>query len=445
MAISAPLRNALLVVAVHFVFVLVSTVPGIRGMNLVSSLQVSDEATYVNDANNIIAHGAFSRETSSPYLWEPYRTPGLPLIIVLSLLITNSLIPVLYINVLFAGLAAFFGTKLLQLLSMERSVQVCFAILLAIIPNALGMDCYVLTDSIFAYLNIIWLFLLLKGFLKNDFRSLLYSSLVLAFAQLVKPTLSIAFIIILIAAIIIKFLDLKTINFKQLAIVIMLSFVAPLCMSIMNYNANHVFSPSLLGEETEREYLMANYIARNTHTNYNTVQKTIRAEDLQDANGLNNSSMSLYGKLHLVKKQKDDSMMHHYRTGIYITAALEFFKQIFSPQEFAFDVFTQHPSKAIRLGGFVINILLLFLLVLGLIHLYKLDLIRYGILILTIYGFYLAAGSLSAQQGARLRLPADIIALPVVAIGLSVLFKKKSSKNKERSILGSTTSLHSAN
>ncbi|HXS38205.1 MAG TPA: hypothetical protein VN721_15995 [Flavipsychrobacter sp.] len=442
MTLSTPLRSALFVVVIHFIFVLVSTIPGIRGMDLRSSLQISDEATYVNDANNIVAHGAFSRETSSPYLWEPYRTPGLPLIIALSLFVTKSLIPILFINVLFAGLAAFFGIKLLQLLNMERSVQTYFIVLLAILPNALGMDCYILTDSIFAYLNIIWLFFLLKGFLKNDFRSLLYSSLVLAFAQLIKPTLSIAFIIILITAVIVKFEHLRSINFKQLIVVTGLSFLAPLFMSFMNYNAHHVFSPSLLGEETEREYLMASYISKKTKIDYHTIQTNIRDEDRRDAEKLMDNSKSIYGKLHIVKKQKDDSMMHHYRMGIYITAASEFFKQIFSPQEFAFNVFSQHPPAIARRVGFIINILLLFLFALGLVHFYKFNLMRYGILILIISSFYLIAGSLSAQQGARLRLPADIISLPVMAAGLSILFRKKSVKSAENLAFNNTTPLH---
>src|SRR5690606_16372518 len=49
----------------------------------------SDTSSYVNLAQNLLDHAVFSRDTTAPFIWEPSRTPGYPLMIAVALEVTG--------------------------------------------------------------------------------------------------------------------------------------------------------------------------------------------------------------------------------------------------------------------------------------------------------------------------------------------------------------------
>ncbi len=405
---------------VHLLIVLLSYLPGIRGIELATSLSNSDEVTYIQDARNILENGVFSREQTPPFLWEPYRTPGLPILIVLSMWLTGTLLLVPVMNVLFAGLAAWFGTKLLELYTTDTKIIRSFGLLLAFLPNALGTDCYVLTDSSFAYLNIIWLYFLIQALKQGRWKDIGISSLALLCAQLIKPTLSVGFVFVGLFISGSFFLYKYRLSLIKLIAIFTLSLVAPLFLSYNNYNTHGVFTPTLLGEETKREYLTANYFSYKTGRDYYNIQSEIRDTDKQEAKSGLFPGKTYYGILYGIKKHKNDSITHADPVGMLKAFTIECGKQIIAPQEFIFQVFIPDPGLPLRVAGAFLNLFYLILVAAGCLILWRKQLRGIVIMIFLFYAFYIFAGSMSSRQGGRFRLPADLIALPAAAIGLSI-------------------------
>jgi len=418
-------RISLGVLVTHLLIVFCSLIPGIRGMSLADSLWASDQSTYITNARLMIAHGAFTRSQVEPFLWEPYRTPGLPLIIYLSLSLFDSLIPVLFVNVLLAGAAAYFGCRLLLLYTSSRNILIYFGILLALLPNVLGTDCYVLTDSIYAYLNLIWIYFFLRAALYYKITDLIFSSLALAYAQLTKPTLSVAIVLIAGMLVLLNWNKWKQVNYSYTVILLLLSLAAPLFLSWKIYASHGVFTPTLLGEETKREYLTANYLADKTGKDYYQVQQEIRNADWAYTDSLPPNGQSYYGRLYLHKKHLNDSLTKADPGGLAKVFLVESIKQLIAPQEAIFGVFYPSIPKGLRVFGGILNISLLVLVILGCWVLFRKKLFAPILIIGKFYGFYIAAGSMSSRQGGRFKLPADVLALPVAAIGLHFITRKK--------------------
>jgi hypothetical protein len=421
-------RNLILVFICHLIVVSVSLAPGIRGIPLRESLLQSDQSTYINNATSLVTVGAFTREESAPYLWEPYRTPGLPLIIALSMLLTGSIIPVLFVNCIFAGIAAYCGTKLLQLYTNNRLTLLCYGCLMALLPNALGSDCYILTDALLSYLGIIWIYLLIRAIYSGQFKYAIYSSLCLGYAQLTKPTLSVAVVLIIAIYCIIYWNKWKQLHFPMLITLVFLSLVTPVYLSLKMYQSHGIFTTSLLGEQTKREYLVVNYLAAQTGQSYDTIQAQIRSEDKAAVLARNKwTTKSYYGDLYAYKKYKNDSLISQDYAGFLKVYTIEAIKQVFAPQEILLAVFVPNIEDWMRITGAIINLILLICIAIGIYILYKRKVHTPILILLLFYSFYVAAGSLSTRRGGRLKLPADVISLQIAAIGLSSLlaFKKR--------------------
>ena len=74
-------RYAVLACVTHALRISLSLVPALRTVSLLDG----DANSYLFPARNLVERGIFSREFSAPYLWEPYRAPGYPLCIAVSM------------------------------------------------------------------------------------------------------------------------------------------------------------------------------------------------------------------------------------------------------------------------------------------------------------------------------------------------------------------------
>jgi hypothetical protein len=423
------LRNSLFVFFMHQLVVGISYIPGIRGVDLIASLSIGDQITYIIPAKNLLINNAFSSESIAPFLWEPYRTPGLPLIICLSILLTKSILLVPIFNAFAAGLATYFLCKLIVHLQFEGSIQNIASIIMAFMPNALGLDCYILTDALLGYLSIIWLYFLITALQKSSLKNALISSSILTYAQLLKPTMSVAIILILIITCIIYYKEFFAVYIRGVIIVCLLSIITPTYLSWQNNIDHGIYTPSLLGERTKREYLTASYIASKTGQEYYSVQEQIRAEDMKDTI-LVPLAKSTYGKLFLVKKHKDDSLISSDITGFAKILSTEVLKQTMAPQEFIFNVFNLN-SIYYRVLGFIINLFFILSFISGIYYLITVRKVKYALIALIMYGFYISAGALSSKQGGRLRFPADVTAIPVIASGIFFFIDKKKKYTRD--------------
>ena len=83
-------------------------------------LEVANSVTYKMVAQNLLEHRVFSRDFSPPYLWEPYRTPGYPLLISFSMKISGDDKLVLIFAAAAAGIASWVAVQMVILLGGNK-------------------------------------------------------------------------------------------------------------------------------------------------------------------------------------------------------------------------------------------------------------------------------------------------------------------------------------
>jgi hypothetical protein len=419
---SNPLKfNLLFCLLVNLAIVSISLIPNIRGIDLIKSISESDQGTYISNAYHLIETGHFTREDAPPYLWEPYRTPGYPLLIALSLSIFGSIVPTLFFNIAFAIIAVYFGTKLLQNYTSDKHILMGYGILFTCLPNLSGLNCFLLTDSVAASLAIIWAYYLVKVVDFRQWKSIIPLTILIIMAQMVKPTFNSSFILVLFVYCFTYWKRWRLINYKQMACVIIGCLVTPIFLSFKIHSDHNTFSPTLLSEATIREYLVPSYLSGKTGEDYNTLQKEYRQKDIEEARTLEGNGISYYGNLHHIKKQKNDSIVSLYKTGLAVQIVKESVKQLFAPQEYLFIVFSPTPPTMLRLAGAGINLIYLLLIALGLYYAFTHNIRTPVFTVIMLYFLCVSAGALSARQGGRLKLPADAVALTIAAIGLGYI------------------------
>ena len=105
-------------------------------------------------------------------------------------------------------------------------------------------------------------------------------------------------------------------------------------------------------------------------------------------------------------------------------------RQFFAPQEFIGQVLIGDLPTWGRAIGSLMSFLLWMGAAVGALYLRRVGNSAAALLVLGILVFFLVAGSISYRVGARLRFPADIVAIPLASIGYSVLRHKINTGKK---------------
>lgn len=416
-----PIRYAMISFLAHVLFILLASVPGWRAAPLVSS----DAVTYVMDADNLLQHGVFSREQSPPYLWEPYRTPGYPLILAFSKLTTGSFELTLFFAAITAGLAAWVSVQMSILLGCSRTGQHIAGLVMTLSPNSLGLSAFLLTDAIFGHLFLIWIYLLYLGFSKKNKSALVASGIGLIILQAIKPTSNLGGLFVIAAGILFA---RRWNHWFFTASLAGISILIPLFFATMNYRDNGIFSPSLLGAQTAREYLQVRYLAEESGQEISQMTTQIRSLDQRSA-GMLSKPDSFYGRLYLVSHTEVIRFLQQHPLRVLWLMVGEMIKQFAAPQEFAFTVFKTEPPFGIRVLGSILSILLWGGAGMGVVKIAGQGDYRPAIFLFGVLAFFLVTGSVSHFVGARLRFPADLLAIPYFSYGISTLSSINSRLN----------------
>jgi hypothetical protein len=404
------IQYAILSFSTHILFILISLVPGWRAEPLIHG----DTITYVMDAENIIKNGVFSREQSTPFLWEPYRTPGYPLLLAFSKWISGNFTFTLFLAAIMAGLAAWVAVQAAAMLGCNQKGQHFAGLVMAFLPNSLGLAAFLLTDAIFGYLFVIWIFLLYLGFAYRNKSMLFASGLFLMLLQTIKPTLNLGIVFVLgLGSLLIQ--DRK--DWYRTVLLAGLALVLPFFFSTMNYRDHGIFSSSLLGVQTAREYLQVRFLSEETGREISQVTDQVRYQDRREAKMLAQPE-SIYGRLYLVERQQVLQFLRLHPVRISWLMLKETIRQFVAPQEFLFVIFKTDPPAWIRLFGSLLTLILWGSAILGALKLAARGSIQPAILLFGSLTFLLVTGSVSHFVGARLRFPADLLAVPFSAYGI---------------------------
>jgi len=409
-------RYALLACVTHLIFITLSLFPGWRA----DSLLIGDAITYVTPAENLLSHGAFSRESQAPFLWEPYRTPGYSLVIAGSIALFGGYQWALYLAAVTAGVAGGCAVWLTEQWGGNRRAQHFAGILVACLPNSLGLAGMLLTDALVGHLILLWVCLLYHGFTQYSNWSFGASVFVLCGLESLKPTLNLG------AALIVPigFLLSRFRRWKIIVLLGLLSLPLPLFFATMNLRDHGIFAPTLLDMATAREYLHANYLASEAGVDYSTMVTQIRAADRLAAGQLE-TPPSFYGRLAQVHRNEVWTFLTQQPVQAAWLMLSEALRQFAAPQEFALTVFIGEPAPWLRALGSAITLALWASALFGGWQMGRAGNWQPGLIALGVLAFFLATGSVSHYVGARLRFPADLAAVPLAAIGVSRLLRNE--------------------
>lgn len=413
--------------ATHFIFITLSLIPSWRA----DSLLIGDSITYLIPAENLLNQGVFSRESAPPYLWEPYRTPGYPLVIAGSIALFGSYQWTLYLAAVTAGVAGGCAVWLTEQWGGNLLAQHIAGIIIALLPNSLGLAGMLLTDAVVGHLVLLWVCLLYQGFARSADWSFGASALVLLCLQSLKPTLNIGAVLIVVIGVLCSGLH----RWKIGLAILLLALPLPIYFATMNLRDHGIFAPTLLDMATAREYLQANYLAEQAGIDYSTMVTQVRAADRSSAAKLETPA-SFYGRLYQIERNEVVEFLLHQPGQFVRTMFIEMIRQFAAPQEFALAVFVGEPVSWVRAIGSVLTMVLWASVMLGAWHLSRVGNWQPGLIVLSIIAIFLLASSLSHSVGARLRFPADLVAMPLAAIGVARLLPESLRLTLSRVRLG---------
>lgn len=420
------LRLALLTLLTHSLLVVVTL-----AYSAIADTQVyivDDTPSYVVPAQNLVDHGVFSRQDVPPYEWEPYRLPGYPLLIAVGLAVIGQSWPALLFAPPLAALAAYALTGLAARLAASARVVALTGILMALLPNSLGLAGFLLTDAVGAYLAAAALCLTITAVISARWRwSGWAAAACWVVLQGMRPVFAPAGLLIAVVAV----AQARTRRQWLLAAaLIALTVPVPLALSYQNYRAHDAFTPSLLGTITTREYLFASVEAEATGRPYSAVRAEIRAENQRAASEDRPPGVTYVGYLYQLNEDQIEEVIDRHGLGLTLRVyAGELARQALAPWDVLIDLYYEPPVPwPLRAGLAGLTALFVLLAALGSALLWNRQREALLLPLWALYGFVLATGALSTDVGARLRLPADLALIPLVSVALDALWRYRSAR-----------------
>lgn len=412
---SASMRSrsvALLVVlafVAHASVVALSLVDGLRKR----PLSEGDVGTYVVPAMRLLETGHFTSRSTPPYLWEAYRTPGLPLLIALSLLLSGTPFALLFLHALSAALAALCVMDLTRRLGGATGAQMAAGLFAALLPNSLGLSGILLTDALHAHLFAAWVWALWT-FLEDGKRWVGVASAVLLGAlQLLRPTLVLAWLLIL-------FVGIAVVRLRRpaaIALLLIASFIAPSYMSLRMLQDHGVWTSSFIRTAALRQYLQPRAVWLTAGGDGLAIKAELMAVDRRAAEQ-ETGGRTPEAALYRVERRAFARYFSEHTGAVLAAYGLQFVQQLAAPQEYVFFVFMNPVPRLLRAFGSLVSVAMLLLSAGGVIAAMRSGRTAAALFVLLCAGVFWASGALSAWQGARLRLPADYALMPMAAVAL---------------------------
>lgn len=414
-------RFSYLALTSHLIFVIV--VLALSWSHGQSLYCTDDTHTYVKPARNLIEAGAFSRENAPPFVWEPYRLPGYPLLIALAFLVTGRGWPVLLLAPLFAAL----GTYVLVSMSwhLRPSIRAAKAtgIIAAFFPNSLGLSAMMLTDAIGGCLFVVAFFLTVVAIEKPNSLRTVWSALCWVACQMIRPSLA-------LAGLFVAGIGLARARSRRQWIVtlslVVLTLPVPLWLSFENYQAHGIFQPSLLGMSTMREYLFARVEASGNRRDYDSLRNNIRHENALEAEHSSTVGKTPYGRLYQIQRAQIQSIIADYGwSTVAKVYAIELLRQTLAPWDFLVVVLIGKTVQPIRIVLALLYGCFLLLALFGTVHLASSTRAPLMLAIWFSYFLWLLTGAVSTYVGSRLRFPGDLLLIPLAGIAVARLIQRQ--------------------
>jgi hypothetical protein len=413
------LLYALLCAATHLVVILLRAVPAWSTEDFI----VGDTSTYIKSARNLVAVGEFSRESGPPYLWEPYRTPGYPLVLAASIRFFGDHRFALFFPVLTAaagGAAAVYATRLWG--GSRRAMHVA-GLFFALLPNSLGYSTYLFVNAPFAHLFVAWLLLVYLMAKRPGWGVVLGASALMVALQLTRPSFSMAVAWVVLAGV----MWARTRAAVAACVgVALLSFVTPRWLQAKT-EAEHQVT-NLHAIRGLREDLQGRYEARRQGRPLREVIEQAVSEDNAEA-ARSDGPGTYYTRLYWVRRGKFEPFAREHPWTIVGLVLEEAARQFFSPQELLSRAYGVGPDRPLRIAGGFLTVAMWAAAFAGAWRLFKArERAVLAYLGMCVAAFLLESGLVSSTAG-RLRLPADMAIAPLVGIGIGRLRERRTTRD----------------
>ncbi len=130
----------------------------------------SDAAEYVQLADNLRHHGAFSLATASPFSPEYFRVPGYPLFIAIILSLFGSVDAVIFVQILLTAASCFLIFCIAEKVSGSRFAAYLASGLFVCNPNTILFTLMVLSESLFVFVLLLSVYILICFQKSEEFR-----------------------------------------------------------------------------------------------------------------------------------------------------------------------------------------------------------------------------------------------------------------------------------
>jgi len=169
-----------------------------------------DTASYVRSATELIYSGQFARNG----IPDIVRTPGYPLLLVPGILLGNTELVTITLQIILSCLTVYLVFRIALLLFERVKIATLCALLYAIEPLSILYATKLLTETLFTYVVVLFLYLLLQYMKKGSLAQLLIAAVALSASVYVRPISY--FLPILIAVILILWILTKRQNKSKL-------------------------------------------------------------------------------------------------------------------------------------------------------------------------------------------------------------------------------------
>lgn len=368
-----------------------------------SAILATDSYHYLTVAENLVEHGAFSRESQPPYLWEPYRLPLLPVLMAVSLTFTGEVWPVILLTPLFAAGAAYATIKLAEAIH-PRSGLVA-GLIFTFYPVALHWDRFLLTDSIGAYSVVIAVYATVAALRSKHGVWWMGVSITSWWSlQLMRPPLALMGLFVLLVGVAIC---RERTQWIRAVIIGLLTLPVPFLLSYMNYQAHGVFNPSLNSTTTFREYLAVR-VETSDNGDIFLERRTWVAES-NAALAATQTGSTFYGRKNALESEQIADIIDTYGLLAVIDELVkEMIRQL-----------AAIPPYDNAVMFLIVALYWYTFLILSMVGLLNRQLLVIALWLM--FAYFLTSGATSGWVGTRLRLPGDLLLIPVVSAVLTRL------------------------
>lgn len=406
---------AAIAAATHLLITLLRVVPVWSDSDLITG----DTSTYILSARNLVDVGEFSRESGPPYLWEPYRTPGYPLVLAASIIVFGDHRLAVFLTVLTAAAAAYCGVRLAQHWGASTRASHIAGLFIALLPNSLAYSAFLFTDGMFAHLFVVWAYALILALTEGRWGAWVLCAALTAYLQLLRPSFNMAVIFVAVGGLLWARGPARIGGCVALCAV---CFATPTWLD-SKVRTDHG-ETGLHVMHGLREYLQGRHLAQQSGRGWNEVVGEINAADKAEARREEGPG-SFDARLYRVRKRHFMEFARSNPGTVIRLVIEESAKQFIAPQEVFYRALRWGPQRPWRLFGTLVTGVMWGVVLFGAWRMRRAGQLRPVLWLSLVVAGFVASSGLVTAAGGRLRLPADLAVAPLFGIGAARLASRR--------------------